>query len=397
MKIKLAGLVIGGAILAFSALSYGRQQQKKLEKPENEARTVVSASEAPMLPLEGIEISGFLDRLKTPWSLEFIDANTALITERGGVLWWVRNGKKAQNPVVGTPKVRARGQGGLLDVVIDPDYSKNGWVYLAFAHEYPAGSKKAMTKIVRGRIKDNHWQDEEVIFAAKPEHYVRGGVHFGGRIAFDDDGHIFFSIGERGKKEMAQDLTRPNGKIHRLMRDGTIPKDNPFINKKDAYGSIYSYGNRNPQGLVYTGGRLWETEHGPRGGDELNLIEKGKNYGWPKASYGRNYSGTELTPYTSLPGMEPPISQWTPSIATCGLAIYQGDMFPEWRGKLLAGALKYQEMRLIDVQDGIYKKEFILLKGRGRVRDITVGPEGTIYVVLNNPDKILKIRKAEPE
>ena len=234
-----------------------------------------------------------------------------------------------------------------------------------------------------------------MLFESKPEHYIRASQHFGSRITFDDDGHVFFSIGERGQKDMAQDITLPNGKVHRLMRDGSTPKDNPFIGNTKAYPSIFSYGNRNPQGLIYVDGTLWETEHGPRGGDELNIIKAGKNYGWPEISYGRNYSGTELTPYTHLPDMEQPESQWTPSIAACGLDVYDGNLFKDWNGYLLAGALKYQELRLIEVKDGAYVSEQILLKGHGRVRDVTTGPDGAIYVVLNGPDQILRLTPQE--
>ncbi|MCF6274582.1 MAG: PQQ-dependent sugar dehydrogenase [Robiginitomaculum sp.] len=355
-----------------------------------------SATDAPRMAPKTWETTVWVDGLKTPWALEFLDANTALITEKSGRLRRVVDGQLQEEAVIGTPEVWSGGQGGLLDVAIDPDYAENGWVYLTFSHPLAAGSDKAMTKLVRGKIVDNVWSDEQVLFAAKSEHYIKGRVHFGSRITFDDKGHVFFSIGDRGQMDMAQDVTRPNGKVHRLMRGGTIPKDNPFVNRADAYPSIYSYGNRNPQGLVWADGVLWATEHGPKGGDELNIIKSGVNYGWPVISYGRNYSGTELTPYTHMEGMEQPISQWTPSIAVTGLEVISGDMFKDWNGYLLAGALKYREVRLIKIDGDKYISEQILLKDQGRVRDITMGPDGTIdggaiYVVLNGPSQVLKI------
>ena len=331
----------------------------------------------------------WIDGLDTPWGLVFTGANSAFVTEKDGDLHQIKDGKLLPDPISGTPKVNSKGQGGLMDIAIDPDYNENGWIYLSFSHQLE--NNLNMTKIIRGHIKGGKWQDEQVLFSAKPEHYLKTSHHYGSRISFDGAGHMFFSIGERGKKDMAQDITRPNGKIHRLMRDGNVPKDNPFVGNPKAYPSIYSYGNRNPQGLVYANGKLWETEHGPKGGDELNLIKSGANYGWPVISYGRNYSGTELTPYTHMEGMEQPISQWTPSIAACGLDVVSGEMFKRWDGYLLAGALKFKELRLIKLRDGQYVSEQILLKDRGRVRDVTMGTDGAIYVVLNRPGQILRL------
>ena len=342
-----------------------------------------------------INISVWIDGLEKPWGLVFTGAEHALLTERAGRLRQIVGGKLLPEAVHGTPEVWTGGQAGLLDVSIDPDYAENGWVYMTFSHEAVAGSDKAMTKFVRGKIVDNKWVDEQVLFAAKPEHYIKARVHFGSRITFDNKGHVFFSIGERGQKDMAQDVTRPNGKIHRLMYDGSIPKDNPFVDRKNAYPSIYSYGNRNPQGLVWVNGVLWETEHGPKGGDELNIIKAGMNYGWPVISYGRNYNGTELTPYTHMDGMEQPISQWNPSIATCGLDVVRGDLFKDWNGYLLVGALRYKELRLIEVDGDKYVSEQILLKDKGRVRDVTIGPDGAIYVVLNSPGQVLRLTPKE--
>ena len=327
-----------------------------------------------------LQFNDWVTGLDEPWGFVFTGENEALITEKDGVLRSVKAGVLSDAPVAGIPEVVSNGQGGLLDVALDPDYAENGWIYLTFSHPEKPGASEAMTKLIRGKIIDNVWTAEQTLFAAKSEHYVKSRVHYGSRITFDAAGHLYFSMGDRGQKDMAQDITRPNGKIHRINRDGSIPDDNPFIGNPEAYQSIYSYGNRNPQGLIIHPETdvLWETEHGPKGGDELNVIKKGVNYGWPKISYGRNYSGTELTPYTALPGMAQPASHWTPSIAVCGLDVYTGNMFPDWTGRLLAGSLRNQTIRLVDVSGEDYVSEEILIQDQGRVRDVTTAPTGDL-------------------
>ena len=331
--------------------------------------------------------------LDEPWGFTFIDKNTVLVTEKKGRLL-IAIAAATPIEVQGIPEVTDNGQGGLLDVALDPDYANNGWVYLTFSHPRADDSKKAMTKLVRGKISDFKWTSEQVLFEAKPEHYVKARVHFGSRITFDKAGHLYFSIGDRGQMKMAQDITRPNGKIHRINRDGSIPADNPFVGTEGAYPSIFSYGNRNPQGLIVHPDTdvVWETEHGPRGGDELNVIRPGVNYGWPEISYGINYNGTELTPYKTKPGMAQPESQWTPSIAACGLDVYTGELFPDWKGQLLIGSLAYETLRLVSVQGDQYESEVTILEAEGRIRDVTTGPDGAIYVAL--PDRIVSLRPA---
>lgn len=336
-----------------------------------------------------VKVEDWAADLKEPWGIHFIANNTALITEKRGNLWQVTPESRLE--IRGIPESVDRGQGGLLDVATDPDYTENGWVYLSFSHADSDNRKKLMTKIVRGKVESGRWSEEQTLFQAKAKDYLNSGHHFGSRITFDNQGYLYFGIGDRGKMDMAQDLTKPNGKIHRIMRDGTIPTDNPFVDVEEAYPSIYSYGNRNPQGTIVhpDTGVIWETEHGPKGGDELNVIKSGVNYGWPKISYGRNYSGTILTPHTALPGMAQPASQWTPSIAVCGLDVYTGDLFPDWKGRLMAGALAYQTVRLIDVDGENYVSEATLIKDEGRVRDVTTGSDGAIYVAL--PTRIVRI------
>lgn len=333
--------------------------------------------------------------LDEPWGFTFLDKNTVLVTEKKGRLL-IAVAAATPIEVQGIPEVTDNGQGGLLDVALDPDYANNGWVYLTFSHPHADDPKKAMTKIVRGKISDFKWTNEQVLFEAKPEHYVKSRVHFGSRITFDQAGHLYFSIGDRGQMKMAQDVTRPNGKVHRINRDGSIPADNPFVGTEGAYPSIFSYGNRNPQGLIVHPETdvVWETEHGPRGGDELNVIRPGVNYGWPEISYGINYNGTELTPFKTKPGMAQPESQWTPSIAVCGLDVYTGDLFPDWKGRLLVGSLAYETLRLVSVEGDQYQSEVTVLEAEGRIRDVTTGPDGAIYVAL--PDSIVRLSPANP-
>ena len=329
--------------------------------------------------------------LSNPWAIDWVSPTHALITEKGGTLRMMVDGKVSPEPVQGTPPTREHGQGGLMEVAVDPDYTTTGWVYLGHTHP---GQSGLQTRIVRGKIKDNKWIDEQVLFQAKPEHYSNAGVHFGCRIVFDKKGHLFFAIGDRGNQNQAQDLTRPNGKVHRINRDGSIPKDNPFVSTANAYPSIFSYGNRNAQGLAIhpETDELWATEHGPMGGDELNWIRAGKNYGWPVITYGKNYNGTIISNLTEKEGMEQPAAQWTPSLAVCGLDFYAGDKFPKWKNNLLVGALAFQEVRRVEVTaDGKMVNQELLLKNQGRVRDVGVGPDGLVYVVLNGPDKIVRL------
>jgi glucose/arabinose dehydrogenase len=354
----------------------------------DDTSTIAAITDVPSVE-DAVYIEDWATGLREPWGIDFIADDTALVTEKRGRLWQVTSDSKVE--IKGIPDSVDRGQGGLLDVATDPDYAENGWVYLSFSHADANARKKLMTKIVRGKIQDGQWTEEQTLFQAKAEDYMDSGHHFGSRITFDKQGHLFFGIGDRGTMDMAQDLTKPNGKIHRIMHDGSIPKDNPFVVTEGAYPSIYSYGNRNPQGNIIhpETGLLWETEHGPKGGDELNVIKPGVNYGWPKISYGINYSGTVLTPHTALPGMAQPVSQWTPSIAVCGLDVYTGDLFPEWKGRLLVGALAYQTVRLVEVNGENYVSEQTLIQDKGRVRDVTTGPDGAIYVAL--PSKVVRI------
>lgn len=335
------------------------------------------------------------DGLDTPWSMAFLPDDRILVTELPGRLRIIERGQLQTNSVAGLPKIRAAGQGGLMEVAAHPDSQKNGWIYLAYSDSFTNANKKevSMTTVIRGRIKANQWTDEETIFRAAPESYMAPVYHYGCRLVFDDQGHLFFSLGERSIKVMAQDLTLANGKIHRVHDDGRIPSDNPFVGQSNAVASIWSYGHRNPQGLTRheKTGALWSTEHGPRGGDELNLIQPGRNYGWPLVTYGMDYNGTPITEFTARPGLEQPVLHWTPSIAVCGMDFYFGQKFPRWQGNLFVTALAQQELRRLVLAGPHVTTQEVLFKNIGRVRDVATGPDGFLYVALNKPDKIIRL------
>ena len=370
---------------------------------EKEKETASQTSPPPR-PTEGVVVKSLehdykvetviKDGLRTPWSLAFLPDGRQLVTERPGPLRIV-DSTLLPEPVSGTPQVVELGQGGMLDVIPSPDFAKDGWIYLAFADPLDGEKKSAMLKIVRGRIRDHAWTDEEVIFQAAPEFYSPAGHHFGTRMAFDS-GYLYFIVGERGGMMEAQDITRPNGKIFRVFPDGRIPEDNPFATQKNAIPGIWSYGHRNPQGLAIDprDHALYATEHGPRGGDEFNIIRKGANYGWPVISFGMNYDGTPLTGITAKDGMEQPLVQWTPSIAACGLACYTGDKFPNWKHDFFAGGLR-GELHRIRIQNGKAISDEIILSGLGRIRDVRSGPDGFLYIVLNQPDCIVRLVPAK--
>lgn len=331
-------------------------------------------------------------RLKIPWSLKFDATGRGLVTERPGRLRWLDGGKLSE-PIQNTPEVLHLGQGGMMEVAFHPDYENNGWIYLGYTEGI--SGRRGLTSVVRGRIEDMVWKDQETIFRADDKHFKTAGVHFGTRIVFRD-GYLWFSIGDRGAMHEAQNTQTPNGNIHRLHDDGRIPADNPFADGKDGLPSIWSWGHRNPQGLAFhpTTGELWAAEHGPRGGDELNLIQKGGNYGWPVVTHGINYNGTPITEHTSKPGMVDPVRQWTPSISVCAIAFYTGNEFTKWQNNLFVSGLRSEELWRLSIRDGRVVHEEIVLKGIGRIRDVTMGPDGLLYLVLNSPDSIVRLRPA---
>ena len=334
--------------------------------------------------------------LETPWGLAFLPDGRLLVTERPGRLRVIENGKLRPDAVQGTPKVWERQDAGMLDVAVHPRYADNGWIYLAYTEVVPgyvappppappaaAPSPPSMTVIVRARIdKSNRWIDEQVLYRAPPELYTANGSHYGARFLFDGAGHVFYTLGDRGEMANAQNLSSPLGKIHRINDDGSIPKDNPFVDTPGAVASVWSYGHRNPQGLAWDpDGRLWASEHGPNGGDEINIIEKGKNYGWAAVTMGTEKGITER----DRPGMEPPIVYYTPTIAPTGMTFYTGSKYPGWKNNLFVAALVGQQLRRLEVRGRDVIHQEPLLQQRGRVRGVTTGPDGLLYVLLQNP------------
>jgi glucose/arabinose dehydrogenase len=371
-----------------------------IEFPKPEVGKVVETE------LEKYKIEMVVDEgLKIPWSIDFLPDGRKLVTEKEGRLRIVgTDGTLDPKPIEGTPEVIVHGQGGLMEVAIHPDYEKNGWIYLAYADGWrdkpdkknKDGKPSTITAIARGRIKDHQWVDQEDIWKADKEFYNSAGVHFGTRIVFDK-GYIYFIVGERGANMDAQNLKNPFAKIYRLFDDGSEPKDNPFFGKSGIPKGTWSYGHRNPQGMDIDprDGSIYATEHGPRGGDELNIIRPGLNYGWPVITYGMNYNGTPLSDITQKEGMEQPVTHWTPSIATCGLAFSSGDQFPAWNNDLFVGALKQQELRRLRLKDRQVVSQEIILKNIGRIRDVKNGPDGYLYVILNDPDKVIRLVPAK--
>ncbi|MCO4100419.1 MAG: PQQ-dependent sugar dehydrogenase [Gemmatimonas sp.] len=342
--------------------------------------------------------SGFVN----PWSIAFLPSGDLLVTERPGRLRIVRGGKLLPTPVAGVPEVVARGQGGLLDVALHPNFAQNGFVYLTYSK--PVGGGAATTALYRAKFSNDALVEGKDLFVAE----TKGAPgHFGSRITFDKSGHVFISVGDRQvppegdlPNHPAQLLTNHHGKIIRLMDDGRVPTDNPFVNTAGAKPEIWSYGHRNPQGLTIhpVTGDLWEIEHGPQGGDELNLVEPGKNYGWPVVGFGVNYGpGKAIHSATMMKGMENAKNVWVPSIATSGLLVYTGTKFPEWKGSVFVGGLAGQ--RLVRVTLDGQKAEVAdnLVKNQGRVRDVRQGPDGFIYLAIDDQQgKPTAIVRLEP-
>lgn len=331
-----------------------------------------------------------VEDLTNPWGFVFLPDNSMLITEKEGKLIHYKN--KVKKEIKDLPEIYVRGQGGLLDINIHPNYNENGWIYFSYASPKGEG-KGGNTAIMRAKIKNNALVEKELLYKAEPN--TTKGQHFGSRIVFDKEGYLYFSIGERGNRdENPQDLTRDGGKIYRLNDDGSIPNDNPFIDSKGAKKAIWSYGHRNPQGMELHPDtqEIWTHEHGPKGGDEINIIRKGKNYGWPVITYGKNYSGTSITNDTKKEGMEEPLDYWDPSIAPSGMSFISSNKYGDWKGSLLIGSLKFSYLDRCKIKDGKVIKEERLLDGIGRVRSIEQGPDGYIYVGVENLGIVKLIR-----
>ena len=323
-----------------------------------------------------------IDGLSIPWGIDFISSNDILITEKSGKLFRVINYEKFL--VKGVPTVYYRDQGGLLDVAIHPEFKKNKLIYLTMSIEEKKGNG-GNTALYMGKLEGTKLSNIKLLYKGIPD--SKSGKHWGSRIVFDNSGHLFFSIGDRGNRdENPQNIYKDGGKIYRLNLDGSIPSDNPFVSLKGAKSAIFSFGHRNPQGLTIhpLTGSLWEHEHGPRGGDEINLPEKGKNYGWPEITYGINYIGTKITDETQRKGLEQPIYHWTPSIAPSGMAFSSSEVYPEWKNSLFVGSLKFQYLeRLVFKEKKVVYREK-LFNEIGRVRCVKEGPDGFLYFTVEN-------------
>lgn len=349
-------------------------------------------------PLKIVQLA---DGLNHPWAIAFLPGDRLLVTERQGLMKIIADGEVTE--VTGVPEVAARGQGGLLDVIPHPEFEANGLVYFAYSKANPDDAGVTATTLARGRLDGSELKDVETVFVQ--DRYSGPGRHYGSRLAWLPDGTLLMSIGDRGAEPpRAQDLDDHAGTLLRLNQDGTAPEDNPFAGRDDALPEIYSYGHRNIQGLIVhpDSGKIWVTEHGPRGGDELNLVTPGKNYGWPRVSRGVNYRTQEpYFEYTvrSKKGMVDPVIDWTPSLAASGLAVLPEDSAyaAQWSGNFLAGGLRAEQVRRVVFRDGEPVHEEELIRGLlGRIRDVRVGPDGLIYVATDNGDNEDGIYRLEP-
>lgn len=330
---------------------------------------------------ERFRVTTITRELDHPWALAFLPDGRMLVTERDGDLRYVGKDGKPSAPIKGVPRVQASGQGGLLDVVLDKDFGANQTLYLSYAEPGQGG---AGTAVARARLAEGELQDVKVIFRQSPK--VSGGLHFGSRIVQARDGKLFITMGERYQRDRAQDLSVHLGKVVRINADGSVPQDNPFVGRQGALPEIWSYGHRNSQGAALNPatGAFWMHEHGAQGGDEINIPEAGKNYGWPVITHGIDYNGSPIGEGKAKAGMEQPRYFWVPSIAPSGMAFYTGDAFPNWKGNLFVGSLKFGRLVRLEL-DGmkVTKEERLLSEIGARVRDVRQGPDGLIYVLTD--------------
>jgi glucose/arabinose dehydrogenase/cytochrome c5 len=377
-------------VIAYLRVQGGRLKDRPVFVPNPDHQLINSQKQA-------FRIEVVTAGLDTPWGLAFLPDGRMLVTERSGHLRIIdKAGKLLPDPVKGTPIPFVRQDGGLLDVVLHPDYRRNGWIYLSYTEVKPGvtpapGSDKApvpapptMTVFVRGRLDGaNQWVDQQTIFKPAPDLYTTTSDHYGSRFLFDRSGHLFYSLGERHNMANAQNLAVPLGKIHRTNDDGSAARGNPFAANPGALATVWSYGHRNPEGLAFNPvtGDLWETEHGPTGGDEINVIQKGHNYGWGLVSMGLEPGITRQ----QEPGMDDPVAFYTPTIAPSGMTFYAGTRYPGWKNNLFVAALAGQELLRIETSGRKIVAQEVLFKQYGRVRDVKTGPDGLLYVLLQNP------------
>lgn len=365
--------VLFGSVLAAGCAAAGTGEDAASDPPDREETLGAGAVRFRVEPVAG--------GLSHPWGMTFLPDGGILVTEREGSLALVRQGEVTR--ISGVPEVAAVGQGGLLDVVLHPRYEENGWIYFSYAEPGEGGQG---TAVGRARLEGDRLAGFERLFTMARK--TTTTQHFGSRLVFAPDGTLFISTGERGSQNRAQDLGDHAGKVLRITDSGGIPPDNPFVGRDDALPEIYSYGHRNIQGMAIEPetGELWAHEHGPRGGDEVNVIRPGANYGWPVITYGQAYSGGSVGIGTSAPGMEQPLIHWTPSIAPSGLAFYAGESFPGWRGDAFVGALAGRHLRRLSIEDGRIVGQEVLFDDYGRIRDVRTGPDGLLYFLTDEAD-----------
>ncbi len=379
--------------------------EEEIEDMANYILTEIEGKTQAMLEEENPDLSGVISsddlnfRLETitdeipgvPWGIAQLPDGDILVTERGGRLFLVRsNGQLVE--IDNLPEIVSEGQGGLLDVIIHPDFENNSFIYLSYSRANPSNSSQTSTAVARAVLNGDSLSDVETIFTALP--YLNSGAHYGSRLVFDNSGYLYVSVGDRGQRDVyPQALDNAIGKIHRIHEDGEIPTDNPFYNTPDAFNSIFTYGTRNPQGMSLhpVTGAVWEGEHGPRGGDEINLLEAGNNNGWPVISYGINYDGTTFTDLTEMDGMEQPVHYWVPSIAPCGMEFASGDFYGDWRNDLFVGALAAQHLHRLKMNGNEVVGYERLLEGIGRVRDAHMGSDGYLYIVVEGPGRLIRL------
>lgn len=372
--ITLAGLIACCTIMSFLP------SEKKVK---NSPQKALFADSSNLFTVEKL-----YQELNNPWGMAWLPDGRLLVTERSGQILVFKNDKFTGEKLTGVPEVLNKGQGGLLDIKLHPNYEKNKWIYISYSKPVTGG---ATTAIMRFKLQGNQMVEKKDIFLAKP--FIPADFHFGSRIVFDKNNFLFFSVGERGTRMKVQELNNDHGKIHRIYDDGRIPADNPFAKQQGASASIWSYGHRNPQGMAYDADNdvLWAVEHGPKGGDELNLIQKAKNYGWPKTSYGINYDGTVLTEFKEMEGVENPVRYWVPSIGPCGMLLVTSDRYAGWKGNLLVSALAFRHIARVQLSANKYNTEEKLVQDIGRVRSVSQGPDGIIYAITEGPGLLVKL------
>lgn len=337
----------------------------------------------------------FAEGVNVPWGMAQLPDGDILVTDRQGELKLITDGKMLSQNIGGLPDIYVSGQGGLLDITLHPDYANNGWIYMTYSSPEGEGDG-GNTALMRAKFNKARMALSEQQVLYKGSDNTTKGQHFGSRIAFDKKGYVYFSIGDRGARDIKpQSLSLDGGKIYRLHEDGRIPTDNPFVSQKGAKPAVFTYGHRNPQGMAMhpETGEIWSHEHGPRGGDEVNLIKSGNNYGWPEISYGVNYSGTTITEFTEKPGMEQPLHYWDPSIAPSGMVFVTSDKYPHWQGKVLIGSLKFHYLVLLDITNDSVTSQRKLFEGIGRVRSLLQGNDGYLYVGVDGGG----IKRIEPK